>query len=295
MKKFLPFLLILLIAVGAYFYVTYEDPSVCPTQEQPVCGLNADNEKQDYQNICVALKEGASSILDGQCVFEEEEEEEEEELPEPAPAVEVFSTSWNTYSDANLGFSMKVPSQTRLNTCRWDSVFQTHMLVEGAMVPVKTIPTADGVWITVSEYYDYGEVQAVDVGGGREIDGYLSCEKIEVDASNISSSPIRWKINIANASSDEDLEGLVDTWYGQECSLGEKTAASQAGVVDIDVLDTPPTETEDPGPCWVGYSHIFKHNASTGRAVQWNIGQGLNFYGDNDYFDGKIVASFLFL
>ncbi len=106
-------------------------------------------------------------------------------------------------------------------------------------------------------------------------------KQIDATSTNSTDSDRAWEIRVFDATSDADLQKIVDSRFGPDrCLVAGTRLSAQAGVYDVLLKDKipPPREDDEPdGSCWINWVFHMKYSPSLHRAAMWDIGQDARF------------------
>ncbi len=227
--------------------------------------------------------------------------------PEPSPTstyppaeLAPIDVEWNQYTNYRLGFSMRVPtSMFREDAgCYWHEEGDYSYRPEPGKVPVVVVEGDDRVYITSK--YEVVLTEATQIPSGQGyVYSFAGCRWRENDlqlVANRDYSSYIWEIVVRRIEGDEDLERLIDDYYGDCFSLGEVTPLEGRPYARVKVLgDGQPVETST---CLLRGGYEFFYSQEQGIAATWKTGQSIHFgtdgvnQGNND---AQMIASFEFL
>jgi hypothetical protein len=219
----------------------------------------------------------------------------------PIPAVERFSLNeeWDQYINRNLGFSMKIPKMMY----RWDAVCEPKEQSEGTiytpgpgMVPVVVIEGGDRVYITSETVIALSSSKADPDGKTKYPNDRCEIKKntLEMLWHRDYTSYI-WDIYVQPVDAEEDLERMVDNYYGECFSVGEITPVEGGDFSFVHVLgDQNPIEESQ---CLLRGMYIFAYSKDLDVAATWKTGQSVHFPKgpENRDYDGEMWRSFQFI
>jgi hypothetical protein len=227
--------------------------------------------------------------------------------PEPTPtqdypeaAIVPINDEWNTYINHRLGFSMDIPSSMYRSdaSCYWNENGDYSYRPRGEKVPVVVIEGNDRVYITSK--YDVVLTQATQIpaeNGYRY--KYGGCEWLENNldlVENRDYSSYIWEIAIRRIESNDDLESLIDDYYGECFSLGEISPLEGRSFSTVKVIgDGKPVEESE---CLLRGGYVFFYSQEFKIAATWKTGQMAHFSstGVNEGInDETMLASFEFI
>jgi len=223
----------------------------------------------------------------------------------PDPEHISIDTEWGNYSNFRLGFSMNIPkSMYRFDAgCYWNEDSGDYSYrPEGGKVPVVVIEGEDRIYITSK--YDVVLTNKTQVPSGAGfISKFAGCERVENDLETVKSRDYSsgiWEIAFRITETDQDLEILVDEYYGECFSVGDiiPVDGKEYSIVKV-VGDQKPIEVSE---CLLRGMYIFLYSQEFNIAATWKIGQSTHFnaYGgegvvDFGAYDGDMGASFKFI
>jgi hypothetical protein len=227
--------------------------------------------------------------------------------PEPTsapkhPDAELISinTEWNQYINYRLGFSMNVPSSMYLAdaSCYWNENGDYSYRPEAGKAPVVVIEGDDRVYITSK--YEVVLTQATQIPAEKGYRyKYGGCEWLENDlelVENRDYSSYIWEIAFREIESNNDLELLIDDYYGECFRLGEVLPLEGRTYSTVKVLgDGKPVEESE---CLLRGGYVFLYSQELRIAATWKTGQMAHFssLGMNEGVnDGEMLASFEFV
>lgn len=104
-----------------------------------------------------------------------------------------------------------------------------------------------------------------------------------------------WDIYIKDVASEEDLEQMVDNYYGECFSVGEITPVDGKDYSLVHVVgDQKPVEESK---CLLRGMYIFLYSRELNLAATWKTGQSIHFlsYPDPEGYDQEMYQSFQFI
>lgn len=222
--------------------------------------------------------------------------------PEPPnPELISINAEWKKYTNYRLGFSINIPrSMFRHDAgCYWNEENGDYSYrPEEGKVPVVVIEGEDRIYITSK--YDVVLTQKTQVPSGI---GYRSkfngCNRLENNLEllrNRNYSSYIWEIAFRTIESDDDLEILVDEYYGECFSVGEIIPVEDKDFSIVKVVgDQEPVEESE---CLLRGMYVFLYSQDLKIAATWKTGQMVHFSatGVNEGpYDGDMYDSFLFI
>lgn len=200
---------------------------------------------------------------------------EEKPKTEEAPVTEevvledeltALNDEWNIFRSETKQYSLNVPKETKV----WDC--------DGKEV-------VEAVTVLTSEEFD-----VVVPENSYVTDETGKCEKVLTSTENLDSDA--WKIFVANAETDADLDKFVKERFGNACSYKGKTADGEMYNVDINTTGPEVAEEE---MCWINWITNVKFDPAMKKVAKFDIGQDANFYDkDGNPLDGEMAESFKF-
>ncbi|MBU4368506.1 hypothetical protein KJ575_02210 [Patescibacteria group bacterium] len=205
-------------------------------------------------------------------------------IPTLTPPPEV----WETYTNTELGFSIKYPQM----------VYGTYGCSPNKpfYVPLKAFEdNINGiVYITEEYYYDDWDRESQTKTG--------PCEKNFYSIESLQETPVSgWRILIEDIKSESELNKFVKGNYGKGCFVGEKELWKQEGVYEIRI------EGEDWGPetnlgtttCPLNYTYKVLYAPEKNKVMSVDLGQECDFGTDHDSenykcYDYEMIDSFRF-
>ncbi len=191
---------------------------------------------------------------------------------------------WLQYTNEDLGFSINVPKLVMSHgggKCGQLSPLEFFTYQKGVDTVVKLAPKF--IWKN-------------DNGACRKLDNTLKNVTQKRDGTKWLEDT-SWHITVAQVNNDIDLDKFVKYQYGKSCAIKEKKESAQSGVHDIIVYDQSGKGMIS-GDCALNFQHVMKYSPVSKKAVQWNLGQDVNFVGKGDIsmgYDMDMVKSFKFL
>jgi len=202
--------------------------------------------------------------------------------------------TWNLYTNAQLGFSIKVPNTMYHplgSMCKWQ---ENSYRPNGGIVPVKIF---EGTSVFFSSEYFY------DLKGETVSDSthyYSNCDKITNSLAILENKTywqqFSWEFVTKTVGSEAELQAFIRERYGSGCTLGDQTPASQPGVFDVGILGDG-KDLEDT-QCPLNYATVLKYYPAKNIVISWHLGQASTFAADQNnqvVYDQEMVKSFLFL
>lgn len=197
----------------------------------------------------------------------------------PPSSITSLDSSWNKYTNYQLGLSLKIPKQMMepYGLCNYNDKNGDHSYrpAESA-VPVKIFEDKDIVYLAAQYNYELSGETKDD--SGRTF--YSKCDKTVNNVQRLSDwdnyhSP-QWQIVVKKIENDNELEQFLKNRYGEGCSLGEKKPAIQNNVFDVtilgDGLDLGETK------CPINYATKVKYYPTKKKVAAWDLGQACSFY-----------------
>lgn len=183
-----------------------------------------------------------------------------------------FDNDFNIYRSQTKSYSVKIPKEMRIQSCATESGYD--------MVPVTVLSNQKFDYIVPAEYY-------VSPNG--------VCSKVDMDFDNAENWWIgSWKIVIADAANDAEIDKFIKQEYGPGCAMAQRTLADKGSIFDVVIRTTGPDEPEDK-LCFINYGYEIKYNDIVKKVAKWDIGQDANFYDKNgNELDTKMAESFVF-
>jgi hypothetical protein len=222
--------------------------------------------------------------------------------PKP-PDSELISLDeeWNQYINRRLGFSMNIPKSMYRHdaNCYWnDEDGDNSYRPEGGVVPVALIEDGDRVYITSKYVTELTQPTQIPSGLGYRYT-YGGCERLETDQDVIQKreySSYLWEIVVREIRAEDDLETLIDHYYGDCFHLGEIEPIEGRALSRVKVLgDGKPF---DESTCLLTGMYTFFYAPDLGLAATWKTGQSVHFaaspWGEGAY-DDEMMASFRFM
>jgi hypothetical protein len=219
---------------------------------------------------------------------------------EPAELLSIDS-EWNRYTNTRLGFTMLIPKTMYHGTasCYWNEEGGDFSYrPQAGKVPVVVIEGDDRVYITSKYRVSLTEPTAVPSGQGSR-HNFSGCDWLENDLDSVSNrdySSYIWEIAVRPINTDQDLETLVDDYYGECFSVGEFKPVENKDYYLVSVLgDQKPIEEST---CLLRGMYIFIYSQEYKIAATWKTGQMVHFsaYGPNEGpYDNAMYDSFQFL
>ena len=220
--------------------------------------------------------------------------------PKPSELIEVDS-DWNQYTNYRLGFTMLVPKSMFHGSasCYWneeDGDFSYRL--QPGKAPVVVIEGNDRVYITSKYMVSLSEPTAIPSGQGYK-HTFGGCEWIKNDLDAVANreySSYIWEIAVRPINSEQDLENLVDNYYGECFSVGQikPVEDKEYSLVHI-VGDQKPIEEST---CLLRGMYIFLYSQEYQVAATWNTGQMVHFSAsgpNEDPLDEIMYDSFQFI
>ena len=219
--------------------------------------------------------------------------------PEPVTSELIsLNQEWNSYLNYRLGFSMDIPtSMYRYDAlCQWDETLGDYVMPpEAGVVPVVVIEGEDTVYITSQHFIQ--DIKKTPVSGGAE---YKGCEYIESNLEFLRDwdyTSYLWEIKFRTIESPEDLEILIDEYFGECFSAGEIKPVEGKSYSWIRILgDEKPVEEST---CLLRGGYKLYYSEELQNAAIWYTGQSIHFptSGGVDYGsqDGDMLDSFEFI
>ncbi len=213
-----------------------------------------------------------------------------------AETVSIDST-WNKYTNYDLGFSINVPKQAASGyaSCEFNSGEKSYRAKAG-MVQIKTFEDASSGVVYIAPEYFYR------LGGEKQnssgVSTFSICTKIqnsvsEMKKSNELTEINYWKLTTQSTENDVEIESFLKSIFGTACKLGDKTQTSVAGVYDIKIDGV----TDLDGACPMNAAYVFKYSQVKKLVTTWTTGQAYSFYTSTDYsnaHDEQMIDSFSF-
>lgn len=225
------------------------------------------------------------------------ETEEIQNTAKTGSEITPIDSTWNKYTNHELGFSINLPRQTASGyaNCEFNSGENSYRAKAG-MVPIKTFENIPSGIVYIAPEYFYrlgGEKQNQD-----GTSSYSTCTKIQNSTSEMENPTALteinyWKISTKLVQNDSEIESFLKSIFGTACKLGGKTQTSVAGVYDIKIGGV----TDLDGACPMNAAYIFKYSPSKKLVATWTTGQAYSFYTSVNYIDAhdeQMISSFNF-
>jgi len=232
--------------------------------------------------------------------------------PVAYPSKPVDTSSWTSYSNSQLGFSIKIPTEVHgVDRCSSSHKF---------FVPLETFEnnTKGVVYISEAYYYDsqWSEAEQRYTGNCGKITFSLQSLKDNEDEAreimlnnNITKyynlQPfLGWRIVIIDVEDDEDILKFIKDNFGQGCNIGSKTASSQEGVYQVGITGE---DWNVPGmnigetTCLVNFEQRILYSPAKHKLMSVVLGQECQFGTDpsipSSYqcYDNEMINSFKFI
>lgn len=216
----------------------------------------------------------------------------------PAPTITPPPEVWETYTNSQLGFSIKYPQMVYgLYRCSPKNPFYT---------PVKVFnDNKNGITYIAHEYYyqaSYSEKLKDYIGPCEKIT--YSLESLKQEKEKFGNSFLAWAINIINIKNDAELDTFIKNNYGSGCYAEKKEPSKQQeGVYAITIKGEDWNKGADPETttCRLPMSTlVILYEPKIGKAMSANLGQGCTFAinetDGKDYqcYDNNTIDSFRF-
>lgn len=221
--------------------------------------------------------------------------------PTPIPRVELRSIDeeWNLYTNHKLGFSMKIPKRMY----RWDAVCEPSKGSDGTIytpgpgiVPVVVIEGGDRVYITSKTVIALSSSKNDPSGKTRYPNDQCEIKENTLEMLwNRDYTSYIWDIYVQQVDAEEDLERMVDNYYGECFSVGEITPIEDRYFSFVQVLgDQKPVEESQ---CLLRGMYIFAYSKNLRTAATWKTGQSVHFPSgpENEDYDWEMWKSFQFI
>jgi hypothetical protein len=216
----------------------------------------------------------------------------------PESEVIPINEDWNVYKNHRLGFSIKIPANPI-----WSSGAQCSELnlPEEGFLPVVVIEGEDRIYITteIALQFPYSErEESLEVKPARG----ENCEIVKVTLDLLKNEdyfPLDlWEIAIKPITSENDLELLVDEYYGDCYFITEKIPLGDRELIKIEISGNEDLDVDPNATCVVRWAYLYYYSEVFSRAATWMFGQSLHFCAsgpNNDCYDNKMLQSFEFI
>lgn len=186
---------------------------------------------------------------------------------------------------------------------RWDAVCEPNERSEGTiykpgpgMVPVVVFEGGDRVYITSETVIALSSSKVDPAGKTKYPNDQCEIKKntLEMLWHRDYTSYI-WDIYVQPVDAEEDLERMVDNYYGECFSVGEITPVEDKDFFFVRVVgDRKPIEESQ---CLLRGMYIFAYSKDHGIAATWKTGQSVHFPSGpkNEGYDGEMWRSFQFI
>lgn len=179
-----------------------------------------------------------------------------------------FDDQWNVFRSQTKQYSLKVPKETKTWDCEGKEV----------IVPVTVLGSEEFDLVTTVDSY------LTDDSG--------KCEKVLATMENADSDA--WKIFVADAQTDEDLDKFIKKQFGQTCGFQGKEPAGKGGIFNVELKTTGPDVAEEE-MCFINWITNVKFDPIFKKVAKFDIGQDGNFYDkEGNPVDMEMAESFLF-
>jgi hypothetical protein len=218
------------------------------------------------------------------------------------PGVEITSLNeeWNRYVNRTLGFAIDTPKMMYRYPaeCAWEQTGAgTQLVLEGGIVPVAVIQGSDRVYITSKTIIALSSSKEDPQDNTPH--SYDICEKKETTLDGLQKSEntsFLWEIAFKTVETEEDLEELVDSYYGPCFSVGDIKPVEDEEYFTVQVLgDQKPVEEST---CLLRGMYIFLYSPDLNNAATWKTGTMVHFSAtgpNQDPYDGAMYNSFQFI
>lgn len=218
------------------------------------------------------------------------------------PGVEITSLNeeWNRYVNRTLGFAIDIPKMMYRYPaeCVWEHTGAgTQLILEGGIVPVAVIEGSDRVYITSETIIALSSSKEDPQDNTQH--SYDVCEKKETTLDRLQKSEntsFLWEIAFKSIETEEDLEELVDSYYGPCFSVGEIKSVEDEEYFTVQVLgDQKPVEEST---CLLRGMYIFLYSPDLNNAATWKTGTMVHFSAsgpNQEPYDGAMYDSFQFI
>ena len=200
------------------------------------------------------------------------------------PRLSSVDSAWNLYTNAQLGFSIKVPKVV---------VGQSHNnCPENFTSPTTIFDDATGAFITVDYFYEYPVNNVCTKTTNSLVIVDQRANQWKNGQGNTLFVPSNWHIIVAKVNNDQELDQFIKKSWGNACMLGSKTKLAN-GIYDVHVkgdgLDM------EVSKCFLNFAMAFKYSPELNKAATWGIGQDITFNSLNSKsYDLDMVDSFVF-
>jgi len=228
--------------------------------------------------------------------------------PDPSSTIErkpskliPVDSEWNRYTNYRLGFTMLVPkSMFHISaSCFWNEVDGDFSYrPQAGKAPVVVIEGEDRVYITSKYHVKLTEPTEVPSGRGN-VHYFGGCEWVKNNVDTLANrdySSFIWEMVVRPINDEQDLEALIDDYYGACFSVGEIIPVDGRDYSRVKIIgDGKPIEESE---CLLRGMYVLFYSENLRVAATWKTGQMAHFSasGMNEgIYDGEMYASFEFL
>jgi len=209
-----------------------------------------------------------------------------------------INEDWKIYKNHRLGISIKIPANPI-----WSNVAQCSELnyPEIGYVPVAVIEGEDRIYITTETtlQFPYSEREmALEVKPARG----ENCEVVEHTLEILQDEDYHalylFEIAIKPIASEDDLELLVDEYYGDCYYVTETIPLSDRGLTQVKISGNEDPNVDPDATCVARWGYFYYYSEEFLRAATWMGGQSLHFCAEGpnqDCYDSEMVNSFEFI
>ena len=205
---------------------------------------------------------------------------------------------WYVYQNHRLGFSIKIPANPI-----WSNGAQCSELIypESGLLPVTVVEGEDRIYITTATtlQFPYSEQdKSLKVTPDRG----ENCEVVKVTLNLLQNEDYYpmgiWEIAVKPITSDNDLEQLVDEYYGDCYFVNEKNPLNDRGLIEVKISGNEDPNVDPDATCVVRWGYLYYYSEEFSRASTWMVGQSLAFCADGpnqNCYDSDMIHSFEFI
>lgn len=212
----------------------------------------------------------------------------------------VDTSSWTSYTNSQLGFSVKIPLEV-------DSIYRCPDSRQAGNTPLVVFEDNENgsVYISQEYYYDANWSQSKqDFTGECNKISYsleiLKQEEKRQDLLGLSSHPfLGWKIIINNPKDDSDIADFIKQNFGSTCVISSKTLAGD-GIYNIKMKGEDWNTVNGFGNCPINFSYRVIYSPEKHKLMSVILGQECTFGTDplilSSYqcYDEEMIKSFKF-